>query len=54
MLGFEPLSLQKDITNVYLRSTDWATKPFRSPMRYELVCYNYTANMNQTLFPYFQ
>ena len=42
------LLYQKVITNVYVRPTDWATKPFKVSLWYKLFCYHYTVNMHQT------
>ena len=44
------ITLQKDITNVYVRPTDWATKTFKIQMWYILLWYNNTVNMHHAPF----
>ena len=44
------LLYQKDFINVFVRPTDWATKPFKISLWYKLFCYHYTVNMHQTPF----
>ena len=41
------ITIQINLTNVYVRPTDWATVPFKILLWYKLFWYHNTVNMNQ-------
>ena len=47
------ITIQKKLNNVYVRPTDWATKPFKISLWYKLFWYHNTVNMNQPHIPLF-